>query len=100
MMPRLVKLISKLYSQYVSSFSASSLGQALKRSRAKDSNANSAEEEKPRLEKPYERLGGPGWSEASGLREQVRNLGVLRTVSIELGSRDQLEMKSTAGSIV
>lgn len=72
----------------------------MKRSSARDSDANGAEKETPRLERPYERLGGPGWSEASGLREQVRNMGVLKTVSIELVSKDQVEMESTAGSMV
>lgn len=100
MMPRLVKVISKRYSKYLSSFSASPLVQAFKRSSRKYDHADNSQEEKLRLERPYTKVGGPGWTQASGLREQIMHIGALRTVDCEMASPDEVERDSMVGSIV
>lgn len=98
MMPRLVKICSKRYFKYLSSFVASPLVQAFKRSSRKDDHTDNAENESPRLDRPCTKLGGPGWTEASRLREQIEHIGVLWTVDIEMVSRDVVERESTVGS--
>ena len=100
MMPRLVKVISKRYSKYLSSFSASPVAQAFKWSSRKDEHADSVEKEKPRLEKPYTKAGGPAWTEASRLREQIVHIGALDSVDSEVVSHDGIERHSMVVSIV
>lgn len=102
MMPRLIKVLSKRYSKYLSSIAASPLVQAFKRSSRKGRHADSVENGSPggRLERPYTKMGGPAWTEASGLREQIKRIGVLRTVDIEMVSRDDVESGRGVGSVV
>jgi hypothetical protein len=104
MMPRLVKHISDKYPSAKSSLS-SLPGRAWKKKMdeakaSKDAYSTSSDEEAAtKVKSPYKRLGEER-NDTRGQKDKVRNMGIHRTVDIEMTTRDRVNEEGRAASMV
>lgn len=104
MMPRLVKHISDKYPSAKSSLS--SMPGRARRKKTGEARASkdvysikSNEEAATKVKSPYERLGEER-NDTRGQKDKVRDMGIHRTVDIEMTTRDRVNKEGRAASMV